>query len=341
MFRRYGSRFAMLAAGLLLPALAHAQTPEDSGRPGLMGRHSITGILFMPDRAPADRGIQVRLSRGANDVSVWTDQDGKFNFGSIVNSTYTITVNAGDEYELLSHRLEVTLPPNSPPQAFFVNLQLRLKPNSTHKPQVVDARLLGVPARALEHFENAKAAIAKSDTKAALNALLLAVAEHPEFIAAHTELGIQYLNLGQLERSEEHLRIAVKLKPNAYEPLANLGIVLSRTGKHEEAETVLLEVLKIRNDSTIAYFYLGRSLLAQKKFGPAEASLKNALVLGGDEMSEAHRSLANLYLQHGEDAKALAELEAYLLKKPGAPDESKLRETVQQIKDLLKDGREQ
>jgi regulator of sirC expression with transglutaminase-like and TPR domain len=78
--------------------------------------------------------------------------------------------------------------------------------------------------------------------------------------------------------------------------------------------------------------------LAQKKLDPAEVALKNALAMGGNEMVEAHRSLANLYLQRGKDEKALVELETYLQKKPGTPDEAKLRETVQQIKDLLKEN---
>jgi Tfp pilus assembly protein PilF/uncharacterized protein YaiE (UPF0345 family) len=331
-------RFAIVIVTLMLPMLAHGQTPGDFARPDMPGKHTITGLLFTPERSPAGRGVQIRVSRGGNDVTVWTDQDGKFTVSSVVNGTYTVSVDAGEEYEPISQRLEVTLPQNSSPQTFWVNLQLRFKPNIKPKAGVVDASLAGVPAKALQHYETAKAAIAKGETKAAVDALLLAVAEHPDFTAAHTELGIQYQKLDQLDKAEEHLRIALRLKPNAYEPLANLGIVLSRRAKHDEAEAVLLEVLKTRNDSAITYLYLGRSLLAQKKLEPAEVALKNALAMGGNEMAETHRSLANLYLQRGEDAKALVELETYLQKKPGMSDEAKLRETVQQIKDLLKEN---
>ena len=57
--------------------------------------------------------------------------------------------------------------------------------------------------------------------------------------------------------------------------------------------------------------------------------------MGGADMVEVHRSLANLYLKRGDDAKAVAELEAYLAKKPGTPDAAKLRETIKQLNDLL------
>jgi Tfp pilus assembly protein PilF len=338
MLARQVFRFVIVVGMLLLPAIAHGQTPGDFARPDMPGKHTITGLLFTPERSPAGRGVQIRVSRGGNDVTVWTDQDGKFTVSSVVNGTYTVSVDAGEDYEPISQRLEVTLPQSSSPQTFWVNLQLRLKPNIKPKAGVVDASLAGVPAKALQNYETAKAAIAKGETKAAVDALLLSVAEHPDFTTAHTELGIQYQKLDQLDKAEEHLRIALKLKPNAYEPLANLGIVLSRRAQHDEAEAVLLEVLKTRNDSAITYLYLGRSLLAQKKLDAAEVALKNALAMGGNEMAEAHRSLANLYLQRGEDAKALVELETYLQKKPGTSDEAKLRETVQQIKDLLKEN---
>jgi tetratricopeptide (TPR) repeat protein len=315
--------------------------PGDFARPNRAGEHTISGLLYTPERSPAGRGIMIKVSRVGNDVTVWTDQDGKFSVGNVVNGTYTISVDAGEDFEPLSNRVEVTLPQNSSPQTFWVNLQLRWKPTATPKPRTIDASLAGVPPKALRHYENARAAIGKGETQAAVDALLQAVAEHSEFTAAHTELGIQLQKLDKLDKAEEQLRTALKLKPDAYEALANLGIVLSRRAKHEEAETLLLEVLNIRNDSAITYFYLGRSLLAQKKMGPAETALKNALAIGGIEMSEAHRSLANLYLQTGEDAKALVELETYLQKKPGTADEAKLRQTVQQIKDLLKENNDQ
>ncbi len=331
----YPLRFLAIAATLLLPVFVNAQTPGDFTRPDLPGRHTIAGMLYTAERSPAGRGIQIRVSSGANDVYVWTDQDGKFTVNRVVNGTYSISVDAGEEYEPLTNRLEIALPANARPNTFFVNLQLRYRPNLKPKLQVIDANLAGVPSKALQYYEKAKAALAEGENKNAVNALLLAVSEYSEFTIARTELGIQYQKLGELEKAEEHLRIALKQKPNAYEALANLGIVLSRRAKHEEAETVLLEVLTVRNDSPITYFYLGRSLLAQEKLNSAETSLRNALTMGGVEMVEVHRSLANLYLKRGEDAKAVAELEAYLSKNPGTSDAGKLRETIKQINDLL------
>ena len=311
---------------LLLPTLGHAQ-------PGI---HSVTGMIFTPGGAPASRGIPVRLSKGTNDFIAWSDQDGKFNIAGVGNGTYTLSVEAGDEFEPASERVEIAQPRGAPAQTFFVNIRLRLRHEAIKKPGVIDAEMAGVPEKALQHYWNARAAAAKGDNQGAVDELMRSVAEYPEFAIAHSELGVQYQKLNQLEKSDEHLRVALKLKPGAYEPLASLGVVLVRMKKHEEAESVLREALKIKDDSAIVHFYLGRALIGQKKPNDAEAEFRTALSMGGKDMIEARRALANIYLQRGEDEKAIAELEAYLTANPKPADEKKLRDTVQQIKDSLK-----
>ena len=320
-----------------LPVFVYTQAPGDPPRADLPGRNSVTGMIFTPDRNPVGRGILVRLSKGTNDFTVWTDQDGKFSILGVANGTYTLSVEAGDDFEPASERLEVAQARSAPPQTFYVNVQLRWRRDARHKPGVVDVDMARVPKDALEHYRAANAAATKGDHQVAVEELLKAVAEYPEFVLAHSELGVQYQKLNQLEKSDEHLRIALKLKPGTYEPLASLGIVLVRLKKHEEAESMLRQALKIKDDSAVVHFYLGRSLLGQKKPGDAEAEFRTALSMGGNEMIEARRSLANIYLQRGEDEKALFELEAYLATNPKPADEKQLRATVQQIKDSFKD----
>ena len=58
--------------------------------------------------------------------------------------------------------------------------------------------------------------------------------------------------------------------------------------------------------------------------------------MGGNDMIEARRALATIYLERGENEKGLKEIEAYLAVNPKAADEKHLRETVRQIKEWLK-----
>jgi tetratricopeptide (TPR) repeat protein len=235
--------FAVLPLLFLQPVLIHSQIsgvdPLNSNRAGI---NSVTGLIFTPDRVPISRGIMVRLSKGTNDFTAWTDQDGKFIISGVGNGTYTLSVEAGDDFEPTSERLEVAQVRGAPAQTYYVNIQLRWKPDARKKPGVIDSELASAPRKAQEYYRKAVAAAVKGDHQGAIDELLRAVAEYPEFAIAHSELGVEYQKLNQLEKSDEHLRIALKLKPGAYEPLASLGIVLVRMKKHEEAESVLREL---------------------------------------------------------------------------------------------------
>jgi len=323
---------------LLSTAIIHSQAPGDPPGRNYPGRNTVTGIVFKPDRLPAGRGIAIRLSKGVNDFTAWTDQDGKFVIRGVDNGTYSLIVEAGDEFEPLRERFEIALASGDPAQTYNFDLRLRFKLGTKPKPGVVDATMAGVPSKAQQHYQDALAAIAKGDYQGGVNELLLAVAQYPEFTNAHTELGTQYQRLNQFEKSEEHLRIALKQSPGAYNPLATLGVVLVRLGKHAEAESVLREAVKIKDDSAVVRFYLGRALLSQKRLDDAEPEFRAALNLGGKDMIEARRSLANIYLQRGDDKMALDEIEAYLAADTKPADEKKLRDTVQQLKALLKEN---
>jgi len=329
---------ALLLFFFSMPLVVRAQAPGDPPAANLPGRHTVSGTVFSPEGVSANRGIQIRLSKGMNDFLAWTDQDGKFLIVGVGNGTYTLSVMAGDEFEPLRERLEIALPRNAPVQIFNFDMRLRRRFEVKPRPGVIDAAMASVPKKAEQHYRDALAAIAKGNPQGGISELLLAVAEYPDFTNAHTELGTQYQKLNQFENSEKHLRIALKLKPNSYAPLASLGVALVRLGKHAEAETSLRDALKIKDDSAIVRFYLGRSLLSQKRIDEAEGEFRAAINIGGKDMVEARRSLANIYLQRGEEKKALDEIEAYLAADTKPADEKKLRDTAQQLKDRLKES---
>lgn len=326
---------------LTLPVLNYSQISDDLTSSNLGGPNSVVGTIVMPDRRPAGRAILVKLDKGGNEARTWTNQDGKFTFNGVGNGTYTLTVDAGEGFDpaSLSQRVEVSQPRSAPPQTFYVDIRLRWQANSAPKPSVVDADLAKAPKKAQENYLEAREAASKGDHQAAVNKLLKAIDEYPEFALAHGELGVAYMNLNELEKADKHLSLAYDLKPGSYEPLANLGIVLNRLKKYGEAEAVIRFALKIKDDSAVVHFYLGRALAGQNKLDEAETEFRTALSMGGTQMVEAHRALANLYLHRKEDQKALTELEAYLAANPKAADAKKLRDTIQQIKDILKENR--
>jgi tetratricopeptide (TPR) repeat protein len=337
MKRRIGLFIAASIPMVLFFALGvRSQIMSDLTTSNFGGRDSVIGTVYLPDHRTAGRGVAIKMNKFGNDVNTWTDSDGKFFVNNVGNGTYTITIEATDEYESVSQRLEVAQPRNSAPQSYYINLQLRWKPNMQPKPAVVDVEIAAAPKKAQQLILEARAA---SDSKIAIEKLLLAIAEYPEFAIAHTELGVHYLKLNQLEKADEHFQAALKLKPEAYEPLANRGVVLVRLKKFEEAETALRGAMKIKDESPVPHFYLGRALVGLKRPDDAIGEFRFALLMGGFSMNEAHRSLANIYLQRGDNDKAVSELEAYLAGNPSPADEKQLRDTLQQARLLAKENR--
>lgn len=332
---------AILLAPVLLcfPFTVFSQVPGSPGeltRTELGGRNSIAGRIFLPSGQPVNTRIRVNLSAPGVEITTTTDDGGKFVISGLRDGRYTVRVEADGEFEPEFQDVDISTPSRTAGQLFAVTFRLRQKESATAKPGLIDAELASVPKRALQLFRKGLDQAAKDDPKGSVELLLQAVSEYPDFVQAHSELGVQYQKLNELEKADDHLKKALTLKPNAYEPMANRGIVLVRLRRYADAEPVLRSAVKIRELSPIVHFYLGRSLLGQKRPDEAEPEFKAAHAQGGNEMIEARRALATIYLERGENAKALAEIEAYLAVVPTAHDEKHLRETVRQIKEWLK-----
>lgn len=328
-------RFSFLLL-IMLPVFAFSQGVGDVTRVDAAGRNNVTGVVFAPSGLPVGRGIVVRISKAGLSADAYTDDQGRFKFVGLTPGSYMISVEPGGEFEPLTQQVDLDSPRGGLTTTDVIQLQLRSRSVNRPKPGVVDAANAGSPERALKHYRKAAEAAAKDDTKGAIEKLLQAVAAYPDFLAAHTELGIQYQKINELEKADEHLRMALKIKPDSYEALANRGIVFVRLGKYAEAETFLRDALKQKDDLPVIHYYLGRSFLGQKRPLEAEPEFKIAYEKGGDRMIEAKRGLASIYLDKGENEKAMVELEAYLTANPSATDAKELRVTIGQIKEWLK-----
>src|SRR6266581_274840 len=134
---------------------------------------------------------------------------------------------------------------------------------------------------------------------------------------AYNEMGVQYMKLNDLQKSDEALQKALKIDAKAFMPLMNRGIVLVMLRRYADAEPLLRE----------AVAYLGN-------FDEAEKELSAAVKLGGDEMKEAHRLLAIIYSNRGDKKQAIVELETYLRLAPTTPDAEQLRKVILKLKGL-------
>jgi len=324
----------------LLPVAVCAQGGKSSIGNG--GTHTITGFVFFPSGRRAEGNIQIKLtSYNAGELSVMADNSGAFTFSSLSPGSYTVVVNAGDEYEVAREGVFIDtdidtsrtgIPTIKISRRYTVMITLQLKAVYRSKASVVNAALAEVPENARKLYEKGLEWARAGDSLKAIDNLRAAVSLYPKFPLALNELGVQYLKLGQPVKALEPLKSASKLSPDATTPKLNLGIALLETRQFADAETQLRDVLRVNPSVPTAHMYLGVAIAGLHNYPEAEKELRRSIELSGNQMGKAHYYLGGLYWQIGDRPRAIDELETYLRLTPNAQDAEKVRGTIKQLR---------
>ena len=329
---------------LLLSPNANAQGSKSSTGTG--GIHTIQGYIFFPSGRRAEgQSIVVKLqSLQYAELQAIPDSSGAFTFSQLAPGSYTIIINAGNEYDVYSEgvyidsdlnlsRMGVRLPPN--PQRHTVMAHLQLKNKAGAKPGILNAALAAVPEKARKLYERGLEEARSENPAKAVSSLKEAVTLYPNFPLALNELGVQYLKLRQVSKAVEVLKQAIKLSPDAASPRLNLGIALLETKQYATAEEHLREALKLNTNSATAHMYFGIALLRQSKFDEAEKELVLATQANASQLSMANYYLGGLYWRKKDYTRAVEQLEKYLAATPNAPDAERVRATIKDFRSRI------
>ncbi len=301
----------------------------------LGGNNYIVGTVYAPDGVPITVRMRIKLTSPEwGDILATTDERGKFVFSGVGSGVYMIVIDREKEYEPVSQEVDIVRARSTVPETYFVSIRLRPVEEKKPKngPAVISAANAGVPKAALDHYEKASKLAHEQDIKGAIKELKEAVSEYPQFVSAHNQLGVLYLRLNEVDHADEAFKAALKINPEAYEPLLNRGISLYRLGKFKDAETSFRATLKVKADSAVSYYYLGRTLNKLGQSEDAEKAFLTCLKMSPNDFKEAHRFLAAIYLDRGALPRVVEELEAYLKLVPTAPDAENLRQVLEQSK---------
>jgi tetratricopeptide (TPR) repeat protein len=132
----------------------------------------------------------------------------------------------------------------------------------------------------------------------------------------HTNCGVAYRALGELEQAAQHIAQAIALDPWYADAHLNYALVLWDQGAPQDAAVHFEIALKLRQDAPKANFYLGRIRLDEDKPAPAAEHLRAAVRLQPDH-AEAHYLLARALLAQGDTRAALRSLADALALQPG------------------------
>jgi Flp pilus assembly protein TadD len=299
------------------------------------GNNYIVGTVYAPDGFPINRRMRVKLNSPTwGDIIITTDERGQFVFSGVSSGTYTVIIDSEKEYQTVSQSVEIVRERNIVPETYTVTIRLREVdgPRSTTKPAVVNAANAGVPKKALEFYNNASKLARDKDYAGAIKELKLAVEEYPSYLSALSMIGMLHLRLNELDKADEAFKAALKIDPEAYEPLLNRSITLFKLAKFKDAEALLRKTLKVKPDSAAAYYYLGRTLNKLGKNDEAEKAFLTCTEKSPGDFKEAHRLLAAIYLDRGKPERVVEQLEIYLKLVPTAPDADNLRMVIEQNK---------
>lgn len=324
---------------------AHAQGVGSSrGLPTSGGTHVIQGHVYLPSGRTVEQGVIVKLESGVIGMrSTATDGSGTFIFNSLPAASYTVIVDAGQDYEPLREEIVIygtaAFGAVAIGTATLLDLHLVAKGASA----AAEAVFAGEPKEAVDNYKKAMQAAQAGNTRKAIDLLNVALSADPKFALALSELGTQYLKQNQPQKAAEVLMRAVEVKPGDFTIRLTYGTALLNQKDLGGAETQLREALKINAASPTAHMYLGIALIGlsreekTKQFYPeryaeGQRELEAATASGKNEVAMAHRYLGGVYWGNKEYKRAAAEFETYLQLQPKAPDAEKLRGIIQDLK---------
>ncbi len=329
--------------GLILFYCTAPASAQIAGGPGTNnlrtgGNNYIVGTVYGPDGYPVTVKTRIRLTYPTGgELLEMTDDRGRFVFSNVGSGTYIVSLEE-DQYLPVRQEIDIVINRAPVPETYTVNIRLRLKENAKPKvaPGVISASNAGVPKRAMEFYQKASELAREKDYRGAIAQLELAVQEYPKFINALNQIGVLYQRFNELDKADEALQAALKINPEAYEPLLNRSIGLYRMAKFKDAEKVLRDTLKVDKNSAVAHYFLGRTLIRLNRLPESEPELLASIKLSPPgEFTEAHRVLAAIYMDRGAHQLAIEQLETYLKLVPTTPDADKLRQAIEQSKRAL------
>ena len=267
----------------------------------------VRGQIFMPDGSPVQKPTRFTLltDNGMRTEIFYTDSNGRMALPRI-NTPYTILVETdGEVYDTTT----VSFNPVHAGNYIVVNLKpftpARPPTAGTVNAETIDAN---VSPKARHLYDEAITLLKAEKYDQASELLKRAISLQPEYVKAHNDLGAIYLKLNQLEAAERTLRHAIKLNNKWYLPRLNLGLVLNRQRKHQEAATLLTELKNNYPDNHAIHAPLIEALMEARQWAQAEEELQRALTVKGSDTVDLKIKLGIVTLRQNKLPAAVAAL---------------------------------
>jgi Tfp pilus assembly protein PilF len=326
----------MILVFLTTTMLAQKTAEIDSG---MYGNEQIVGKVFLPPGDTSGTSAVIKL-RGTSspEVKGITDHEGNFRFTHLRTDTYTVIVDAGDAYEMVTEIVSVGFSGSVPAQgnlpSYVIPLVYPIQIYLKAKHSAIEAALDKVPAPVRDLFSQAVENARAGNHPKAIEQLRSVVSQAPEFLPAYKDLAAEYMKTGDAAAAVGVLRAAIMLDPNDPALRLSYGVALISEKKFEAAEAELMRVANQADnpDSPLAGYYLGVALVSENKTEAARTVFETVIKNGGSRIAGAHKYLGGIYWSNKQYREAASELEKYLKLEPKAADAEKIRGTIKELR---------
>ncbi len=266
----------------------------------------------------------------------YSDSNGGYVFVGLTNGNYAVVVET-DGYKPFrgSTRLDNIEQPRG---QVMVILEPATKQAASRGPMISGSSssrelsashpLPPLNPKAVKEFDKGNKEQQKGNSQAALERYQKALRIDPNFYPALNNMGTLFERSGNHSQAREAFAKAAEMNPDDGEAYINLGHVLYEEGQFRSAVDQLNQGLQRSPQSAAGNFFLGSAYFKLHETERAEVLLKNACALDPQHMAPAHLQLANLYLQRHDYGAAKVQLQTYLQMNPSAPQAPAIRKML-------------
>lgn len=280
-------------------------------------QNSITGIVFDDNRRPVSDLYVELLDEVERLIATRKTRGGFYTFQRLERGIYYLRVRT-EGTNFREQKLRIDLGDlnaiggvDARQQDIYLELDRDAAGTGRNLTGVVFVQ--EVPDAAREHFERGLDELGRGRDAAAGAAFEAALRVFPDYFDALEQLGGIHLRQKDHAAAEEIFRRAAAVNPKSFSVRFNLAVAQNNLGKRAEAADSLARANELDPGSINAHLLLGIIERRLKRFGAAERSLLRAKELSGDREPDINWQLAELfYFDLKRPAEAADELEAYL-----------------------------
>jgi len=255
--------------------------------------------IFLPNGGMPSHAIQLSLARddGFTDT-VFTDSKGIYVMRTPTNQavSYTVTIQ-GDRQMFDTTTINFRLDRNSPARIpiFLKALSAERRPGNGNSVLDVANYEGNVPPKARAAYKLAMESASAGHFDRAIPDFQEAIAIFPEYVRALNDLGVAFMKVNRLDAAAKTFRKAIELDKRFFHPQMNLGIVLNKQGKYQEALEVLAPLYAENRGMLELRLAYGQALGGAGQVATAEKIYRSTL----ESKNLQNAVKANLYFRLG------------------------------------------